>query len=62
MTTRSDGNDSDVVRIDLTLEQKAQVKQQTGKDADAVEFTVEELEQRIAPGMIWTEGYDNCDA
>jgi uncharacterized small protein (DUF1192 family) len=38
-----------VVRIDLTSEQKEQVRQATGKDAQAVEFSVQELEERIAP-------------
>lgn len=37
------------VRIDLTPEQRAQVKQQTGKEAEALELKVEELEERIAP-------------
>jgi hypothetical protein len=37
------------VRIELTPEQKAEVRNATGKDAEAVEFTVEELEARIAP-------------
>jgi uncharacterized small protein (DUF1192 family) len=37
------------VRITLTEDQKAQIRRQTGKDAEAVEFSVEELEQRIAP-------------
>jgi uncharacterized small protein (DUF1192 family) len=37
------------VRINLTEEQKAQIRRQTGKDAEAVEFSVEELEERIAP-------------
>ncbi|MEP6687931.1 MAG: hypothetical protein ABJC36_06250 [Gemmatimonadales bacterium] len=37
------------VRITLTDEQKAQILAQTGKDAEAVEFSVEELETRIAP-------------
>ena len=37
------------VRITLTDEQKAQIRRQTGKDAEAVEFSVEELEERIAP-------------
>jgi uncharacterized small protein (DUF1192 family) len=37
------------VRINLTPEQKAQVQRATGKDADAVELSVEELEERIAP-------------
>ncbi len=37
------------VRINLTDEQKAQIRSQTGKDAEAVELTVDELEDRIAP-------------
>jgi len=37
------------VRINLTEEQKAQIRSQTGKNAEAVEFSVEELEDRIAP-------------
>ena len=37
------------VRLELTEEQKAQVKAATGKDARAIELNVEELEQRIAP-------------
>ena len=36
-------------RVDLTPEQKAKVRAATGKDAEAVELTVEELEERIAP-------------
>jgi hypothetical protein len=37
------------VRIELTEEQKKAVREQTGQDASVIEFTVEELEQRIAP-------------
>ena len=37
------------VRMSLTEDQKAQIRRQTGKDAEAVEFSVEELEDRIAP-------------
>jgi hypothetical protein len=36
-------------RIELTPEQKNQVRHATGKDAEAVELSVEELEERIAP-------------
>lgn len=36
-------------RIELTPEQKTQVRNATGKDAEAVELSVEELEERIAP-------------
>jgi len=48
----SDKNQNDVVRIDLTEEQKEQVKEATEKSADAIELTVQELEARIAPRMI----------
>jgi hypothetical protein len=42
-------NPKETIRIKLTDEQKSQIRAQTGKDADAVEFSVEELEERIAP-------------
>jgi hypothetical protein len=38
-----------IVRIDLTPDQKKLVKRETGKEAEAVELTVSELEERIAP-------------
>ena len=37
------------VEIKLTEAQKAQVRAATGKDAETVELSVEELEERIAP-------------
>ena len=37
------------IRLTLTPEQKEMVKNQTGKNAEAVEFSVQELEERIAP-------------
>jgi len=37
------------VRIQLTPEQKTLVKNAIGKDAEAVELSVSELEERIAP-------------
>ena len=40
-------------RIELTPEQKDQVRHATGKDADAVELSVEELEERIAPAKVF---------
>jgi hypothetical protein len=45
-------NPKDQFRIKLTPEQKAQVRTATGKDAEAVELSVEELEERIAPGYV----------
>jgi hypothetical protein len=37
------------IRLELTEEQKAQVKAATGKDAGAIELNAVELEERIAP-------------
>ena len=37
------------IRIELTPEQKAKIRNATGKDAEVVELSVEELEERIAP-------------
>jgi uncharacterized small protein (DUF1192 family) len=42
-------NPKDQVRIELTPDQKANIRNATGKDAEAVELSVEELEERIAP-------------
>ena len=47
--TMSDNKDANIVRIDLTTEQKEQVKAATEKSAEAIELTVQELEARIAP-------------
>ena len=41
--------EQEIVRIDFTPEQKQMVKKEIGKEADAVELTVKELEERIAP-------------
>jgi hypothetical protein len=40
------------VRITLTPEQKAEIRKTTGKDAEALELSVEELEERIAPAKL----------
>jgi uncharacterized small protein (DUF1192 family) len=45
-------SDKEIVRIDLTPEQKQIIKKQTGKDAEAVELSVKELEERIAPMLM----------
>ena len=37
------------IRIELTPEQKAKVRNATGQDAETIELSVEELEERIAP-------------
>ena len=42
----------DIIRIDFTEPQKAQVKQLTGKDADSIELNLQELEERIAPRVM----------
>ena len=43
-------------RIELTPDQKAKIREATGKDAEAVELSVEELEERIAPSKVWPKG------
>jgi hypothetical protein len=40
---------NDNVRIQLTPEQKETIKSATGKNAEALEFSTRELEERIAP-------------
>jgi uncharacterized small protein (DUF1192 family) len=45
-------NPKEQFRIQLTPEQKAQVRTATGKEAEAVELSVEELEERIAPATL----------
>ncbi|HEX5072380.1 MAG TPA: hypothetical protein VFW03_04225 [Gemmatimonadaceae bacterium] len=45
-------SEKEIVRIELTPEQKQLIKKQTGKDAEAVELSVHELEERIAPIMM----------
>jgi len=45
-------NEKEVVRLELTKDQREQVKRVTGRDSVAIQMSVEELEERIAPG--WT--------
>ena len=40
------------VRIKLTAEQKEMIRKATGKKAEALELTPEELEERIAPRTV----------
>ena len=48
------------VRIKLTEAQKAEVRKATGKNAEAIDLTVEELEERVAPAQLWpTSGPGN---
>jgi hypothetical protein len=44
-------DEKDVVSIALTPEQKSQIKHATGRDGEAIELTIEELEERIAPRL-----------
>ena len=39
----------DFVRIELTQPQREELRQATGKDIPALELSVQELEERIAP-------------
>ena len=41
--------DKEIVRIEFTPEQKQLIKQEIGMEAEAVELTAQELEERIAP-------------
>jgi hypothetical protein len=45
-------NPKDQFRIELTPDQKANIRNATGKDAEVVELSVEELEERIAPTKV----------
>jgi hypothetical protein len=40
-----------VYELKLTPKQKEEIRELTGKDAESVSLTVEELEERIAPGI-----------
>lgn len=46
--TRGEGGRSPI-RLALTPEQQEEVRKATGKQAEALELSVEELEERIAP-------------
>lgn len=46
-------NENPNVKLELTPEQRKQILEATGKDASVIEFTVEELEDRIAPGTLF---------
>ena len=39
----------EAIRIELTEEQKQQIRNVTGKEIESLEFTTEALEERIAP-------------
>ena len=42
----------EVVRIELTTTQKGQLKAATGRDAEAIELTAQELEERMTPRIV----------
>ena len=41
-----------VYQLKLTPKQREEVRELTGKDAESVSLTVEELEARIAPALV----------
>lgn len=45
------GDAREPVRIRLTPEQRAALRQATGRDGEEIELTVMELEERIAPRL-----------
>jgi hypothetical protein len=45
-------NSKDQIRIELTPEQQAMIMNATGKNAEALELDVTELEERIAPSCV----------
>jgi hypothetical protein len=42
-------NKKNAVRVVLTEEQQSKIKQETGREVSEIEFTAEQLEDRIAP-------------
>jgi len=51
-------NDTPRIRIELTDDQRKQIKETAGREISALEFGVEELEQRIAPLTVRKAGSD----
>jgi len=43
---------TEVIRIELTPKQRALIRKATGKEAEALELSVQELEERIAPPRV----------
>jgi hypothetical protein len=41
----------DPIRLELTPEQREQIRRTTGKDAQTLELSIQELEERIAPAV-----------
>jgi hypothetical protein len=40
------------IRVELTTEQKQQIKDASGEEVSVLEFTAQELEERIAPRSV----------
>jgi hypothetical protein len=40
------------IRVELTTEQKQQIKDASGEEVSILEFTAQELEERIAPRAV----------
>jgi hypothetical protein len=49
MTNEPNSSKPNFIRLELTPEQKEQVRETTGRDAQAIELSAKELEERIAP-------------
>jgi len=45
-------NEKPRIRIELTEDQKQKIKQASGEEISVIEFTMQELEERIAP-RVW---------
>ena len=43
--------EKETIRIELTDEQKKAIKDASGQEVSVIEFTAQELEARIAPGI-----------
>ena len=46
-------NKPQTVRIELTPEQKKQVKEVSGEDVSTLDLQIQELEERVAPRMVY---------
>lgn len=49
MTNEPNANKPNFVRLDLTEDQRAQVRASLGIDVNSVELSARELEERVAP-------------
>jgi hypothetical protein len=49
-------NEQPRVRIELTPEQRTHIQSATGEHIETLEFTVEELEQRVTPLVLKGQG------